>query len=228
MRVELINSGLVVDEREIFRGVNFSIGPGEVLAVTSEEGTGKSFLFRLLALITPPETGEILFDGADPWKERKKRALIRSSLGIIPESIPATELSTVESLVKTNYYLMRRISWKRYRKRVKESLSLMKLDLTDDQPLSSLSRSERARFFFALELARAPKLFFLDSLLSELGDFWGERVFLMLRRLAEEERGAVFFERKLPHFLERRVSRSSFTEGKFTVHTLYRKDDVVI
>ncbi len=45
------------------KGVNFTLEKGRTLAVVGESGCGKSTLARMITLIDPPTSGEILIDG---------------------------------------------------------------------------------------------------------------------------------------------------------------------
>ncbi|GLQ11283.1 ABC transporter ATP-binding protein [Devosia yakushimensis] len=45
------------------KGVNFTLDKGRTLAVVGESGCGKSTLARMVTLIDPPTSGEILIDG---------------------------------------------------------------------------------------------------------------------------------------------------------------------
>jgi heme exporter protein A len=49
--------------REVFAGLSFTLGSGEMLAVTGPNGSGKSSLLRLLAGLLRPEAGGIRFHG---------------------------------------------------------------------------------------------------------------------------------------------------------------------
>jgi ABC-type multidrug transport system fused ATPase/permease subunit len=52
-------------ERDVLRGITFSVRPGEVVAVAGRNGAGKSTLLDLLLRFYDPTTGRILADGVD-------------------------------------------------------------------------------------------------------------------------------------------------------------------
>jgi ABC-2 type transport system ATP-binding protein len=67
-------------DREVLRGVSFSVRPGEIFGFLGPNGAGKSTLFAILAGLLPPGGGEILLDGhrLDP----RSRAL-RARMGVV-------------------------------------------------------------------------------------------------------------------------------------------------
>ncbi len=62
--------------RSVFDGLSFTLGAGELLALTGRNGSGKTTLLRALALLVRPEAGTILWQGInvqdDPetWRGR--------------------------------------------------------------------------------------------------------------------------------------------------------------
>jgi len=50
-------------ERLVFAGLSFLVPPGGALVLTGLNGSGKSSLLRLMAGLTPPETGMLAWDG---------------------------------------------------------------------------------------------------------------------------------------------------------------------
>ena len=52
-------SGSSAGELELFRGLTFSVAPGELVAIVGESGAGKSSLLHLLAALDRPSEGEV-------------------------------------------------------------------------------------------------------------------------------------------------------------------------
>ncbi|WP_371681389.1 ABC transporter ATP-binding protein [Streptomyces sp. NBC_01276] len=58
------------DGRDILRGVDLRLAPGERLAVVGPSGAGKSTLGRLIAGVHPPDRGSVTLDGAPVLPDR--------------------------------------------------------------------------------------------------------------------------------------------------------------
>lgn len=55
--------------RKVFDRLSFSLGEGELLALTGRNGSGKTTLLRALALLIRPDAGSIRWQGADAQTE---------------------------------------------------------------------------------------------------------------------------------------------------------------
>jgi putative ABC transport system ATP-binding protein len=67
------------------RGMDLSVGAGEVLAVMGPSGSGKSTLLHCLGGILTPDSGEVTFDGRrlDHLPDRERSQLRRTELGFV-------------------------------------------------------------------------------------------------------------------------------------------------
>jgi ABC-2 type transport system ATP-binding protein len=63
MRIDVEDLGRKFAGRPALRDVDFSCGPGEIVAVVGNNGAGKSTLLHLLGGFLVPTSGRILFDG---------------------------------------------------------------------------------------------------------------------------------------------------------------------
>ncbi|HEY4483600.1 MAG TPA: ABC transporter ATP-binding protein [Candidatus Paceibacterota bacterium] len=69
----------------VLKNINFSVEPGEVVALVGKSGEGKSTLVDLLSGYNFPNKGEVLIDGVDTRKIDLK--FLRSNIGIVPQEV---------------------------------------------------------------------------------------------------------------------------------------------
>jgi ABC-type transport system involved in Fe-S cluster assembly fused permease/ATPase subunit len=82
IRLENVYFGYEPD-REILKGIDIEVAPGETLAVVGPSGAGKSTLSRLLFRFYDPTSGRILIDGQDI--KAVTQASLRRAIGIVPQ-----------------------------------------------------------------------------------------------------------------------------------------------
>jgi ATP-binding cassette subfamily B protein len=68
---------------EALRGVNFTVAPGETVALVGETGAGKSTIIKLLARFYDPTAGKVAFDGHD--LRSLELSDFRGRLGYVPQ-----------------------------------------------------------------------------------------------------------------------------------------------
>ena len=68
-------------ERWAVRGLNFTLNPGERLALVGENGAGKTTITKLIARLYDPTEGRILLDGRD--LREYDLASVRNAIGVI-------------------------------------------------------------------------------------------------------------------------------------------------
>jgi ribose transport system ATP-binding protein len=144
--------------------VSLDIRPGEVHAVAGENGAGKSTLMKLLSQLERPSDGEILVDGK-PVRFRNPRHA--QSLGIAmvhQEFALAPHLTIAENLAlgreQSRGGLIVRGSEK---KRARELLARVKLDVNPTRRVSALSVADQQRVEIAKALAVDAKVVIMDE-----------------------------------------------------------------
>jgi putative ABC transport system ATP-binding protein len=89
---------------------NLSVGRGDFVCIAGRSGSGKSTLLNMLAGLLPPDSGSLLFAGADmpAMKDKALAALRNDRLGYIPQGACALADLTVFDNVRLPWYLSRR------------------------------------------------------------------------------------------------------------------------
>ena len=82
IRFESVNFSYQPD-REILRGVDFTVRPGEKVAVVGHSGAGKSTLSRLLFRFYDVSSGQLLIDGQDIRYVTQES--LREAIGVVPQ-----------------------------------------------------------------------------------------------------------------------------------------------
>lgn len=157
----------------ILRGLQFSVKPGEMLAVIGPSGSGKSTLARLLVGVWPALSGKVRLDGADVFSWDKTE--LGPHLGFVPQTIELFEGSVAQNIARFENLE----DGKDVRQRIEVAAKAIGLHdiLTDlpqgyDTPLSAqgqeLSGGQMQRVAIARAVYGNPKLIVLDEANSHL------------------------------------------------------------
>ena len=70
-------------DKEILKGINLEVLPGEVICIIGSSGSGKSTLLRCCNLLEYPEEGEIIIQGQNILDRKTKLNKVRSKIGMV-------------------------------------------------------------------------------------------------------------------------------------------------
>ena len=164
------------ERREVLRGVDLRLEPGENVALIGRSGCGKTTLLRALLLLDSPgpeDAGEILLDG-EPVRRGGARVLraFRRAVQYVPQDAAATlhprrsVLAQVSAPLRTLGVVRDREEAASRARRVLESLEIHR-EIWENRP-HEISGGQAQRVSIARALALSPRYLLLDEPVSGL------------------------------------------------------------
>lgn len=98
LQVDNVLAGAPGDNRIILRNINFSLNPGEVLAVVGPSASGKTTLARMLVGLWPALSGKVRLDGADVHAWNKEE--LGPHIGYLPQNIELFDGTIAENIAR--------------------------------------------------------------------------------------------------------------------------------
>jgi len=146
---------------DIIADINFTVEPGQMLAVVGPNGAGKSSLLRCLYRYHRPTSGGVALDGVDLWS-LAPRDVARRVATVLQEPASDFGLSVAEivELGLTPHLEKRGVP---VRNSVVDALELMELSHFAGRDFASLSGGEKQRVMIARALVQRPDLLILDE-----------------------------------------------------------------
>ena len=181
-------------EVPVLKGVDFSINPGEFVAVVGQSGCGKSTLLHLLGTLDAPDAGEIHFEGnrIDNLPARGRDVLRNKHFGMIFQFYHLLpELSTLENVLAPIMIRYGVFSYWRHKhehtERAKELLDLVGLGHRLTHRPRELSGGEMQRAAIARALIAQPRLLLADEPTGNPDQKTGAEILALLKKLNREQ-----------------------------------------
>jgi putative ABC transport system ATP-binding protein len=172
----------------VLRGVNLRIEEGEFVAVTGRSGSGKSTMLNVLSTLTEPDSGQVLFQGADlaAMREQERDHLRNNAFAMIFQAHHLMPyLSVLENVLLPGANGFRGISAQQ-RQRAVSCLERVGLGHKKHSLPSELSGGEQQRVAIARGLASDPRILFADEPTGSLDMATGDSIMQLLRELNGE------------------------------------------
>jgi len=179
--------------------VSLSVRAGEIHALLGENGAGKSTLVKIIYGALQPDSGEILLGGRPVTISTPARAR-ELGIGMVFQHFSLFEPFTVTeniALAVPGRHDMRDLA-----ARIREVSEQYGLPLDPDVLVADLSVGERQRVEIVRCLLADPRIIILDEPTSVLTPQEAARLFVTLRRLAEEGRAIVYISHRLEEVRE--------------------------
>src|SRR5881296_3711273 len=150
--VELQRARKRFGQVEALKGVDLTIGAGELVALLGPNGAGKTTSIALMLGLRRPTAGQALLFGLDPNDRRA-----RSRCGVMLQESGTTGMLTVREIVDLfRAYYPSPLPAAR-------AIALAGLDAKAGARAGTLSGGERQRLYFALAVCGDPEALFLDE-----------------------------------------------------------------
>ncbi len=149
---------------EVFRGLDLSLRPGEIVALVGPSGAGKSSLLHIAGLLEAPTSGEIFIEGVATSKlgDRDKTRIRRDAIGFVYQAhhlLP--EFDALENVVLPQ--MIAGVSRAEAAKEGERLLTVLGLGQRLTHRPSQLSGGEQQRVAIARALANKPKILLADE-----------------------------------------------------------------
>jgi ABC-type polar amino acid transport system ATPase subunit len=185
-------------ELHVLKDVNLNIAKGEVVCIIGPSGSGKSTLLRCINFISPPDSGEIVFDKVS-WRSyrskfnvlanfryEKKLPALRAEIGMVFQHFNVFPHMTTLENVSLGLQKVRKMKKDKAKEVAAQSLEQVglsdKLQVYPDQ----LSGGQKQRVAIARALALNPKVMLFDEVTSALDPELVSGILDEIRRLVRE------------------------------------------
>lgn len=161
--------------------VSVAVGAGEFLTLLGPSGCGKSTTLRILAGLTQPDGGQVLFDGQDvtPLSAAQRRiGMVFQSLALFPHM---TAADNVGFGLK-----MRGVTGEEKKQRVAKALELVHLSHLANRYPRQMSGGQQQRVALARALVIEPSVLILDEPFAALDRKLRETMQRELHRITRE------------------------------------------
>ncbi len=152
------------EDKDVLKGISFSLAPGETKAIFGVAGSGKSTILKLSIGLIKPDRGHIYTLGEDITAMREEELFdLRRRVGIVFQESALFDSLTVRENVAFRLYEEGGTSEEEIEKRVKEVLRFVELEHTLDMFPSELSGGMRRRVAIARAIITQPEVLLYDS-----------------------------------------------------------------
>lgn len=184
------------------RGIDLTVGQGQIVGLLGENGAGKSTLMKILFGIVRPDAGKITFKGRE-LSGHTPRDAIAAGIGMIHQHFMLVDAMTVTENVM--------LGWKSTAQRIRpiECAELIRnasrtygLEVDPDAKVGELSYGRRQRVEIVKAIICGAELLVLDEPTSNLSPPEVARLLDVMRLLRDQGNSIVFISHKLGEILE--------------------------
>ena len=161
--IELRDVHKAFGPKQVLRGVDLAVAPGQSMVIIGGSGTGKSVTIKCALGLMTPEKGEIFFDG-EPAKSAKAINAVRRRTGMLFQGGALFDSMTVWENVSFVLLYRDHVGRAEAKKRAIETLAKVRLPASAaDLRTAELSGGMQKRVALARAIIASPELIFFDE-----------------------------------------------------------------
>ncbi|MEI6846741.1 MAG: ABC transporter ATP-binding protein [Chlorobiaceae bacterium] len=176
----------------ILRGINLTVGLGEMVTVVGASGSGKTTLLNLLGTLDIPDNGELLFDGEYLFKNQKQTLSQKAMAKFRNQKIGfvfqfhhlLSDFTAIENVAMPEFIATGKLP--PAKKRAAELLAGFGLSERLNHLPSELSGGEQQRVAIARALMNKPKLVLADEPSGNLDSKNSRMLYELMAQLSKE------------------------------------------
>lgn len=162
---------------QALKNVSFTIPDGASVAIIGKSGSGKSTLMHAMSGLDRPESGEVIIDGVDILKLKRKAVdKFRSEkIGFIFQAFFVQANETTYDNVALPLEIAK-VPARDRKKRIETALRIVELDEKIKEKAKNLSGGQKQRLAIARAIVTKPSIIFADEPTGNLDSTTGEKV----------------------------------------------------
>jgi branched-chain amino acid transport system ATP-binding protein len=165
--------------------LSFEIGEGQIVGLIGPNGAGKSTLFNLINGVFAPDSGHIVFAGADITGQQPY-AIARRGLARAHQIVqPLTNMTVLDNCTVGACFGRENLPLAAAREAAREAIALVGLEDRIGMLAVHLTIAGKKRLELARALSARPLLLLLDEVLAGLNPTEVEHMIGILRRIRE-------------------------------------------
>jgi ABC-2 type transport system ATP-binding protein len=146
-------------DRQALTGIDLEVARGEILGLLGPNGGGKTTLFKILATLRRPQTGQVRVLGEDPWRAL---ASVRRRLGVVFQHPSLDGMLTVRENLRCHGALYGLVG-RAFEERAAELLARLGIADRAGDRVATLSGGLARRAELAKGLLPGPEIILLDE-----------------------------------------------------------------
>lgn len=162
--IQLENITKSFDNLQVLRGIDLSIGQGEIVSIVGPSGAGKTTLLQIMGTLDRPDTGKVLISGTQvsQMKEKELAAFRNRHIGFVfqfHQLLP--EFTALENVMLPAF--IAGVDKQQAVKNAMEVLEFMNLSERATHKPNELSGGEKQRIAVARALINRPSVVLADE-----------------------------------------------------------------